>query len=179
MEFFLSSMAFLLVIALLVFLVVPRLGATVLVGLSVVLLIGCLYSHYSLFYSEYKYSTWQEKLKWMAPTVMYTALGIGVLVFIGSLMGGSSIASALPITNLPAGSNNSVTETINNTAKVANQAVNEVVNNTVNAVNQTANAVGNSLGLNTKSNRPSNALSNLGGLLNTPKPNNANRRNNY
>ena len=172
MEFFLSSMAFLLVVALLVFLVVPRLGATVLVGLSILLLVGCLYSHYSLFSSEYRYSTWQEKLKWMAPTVMYTALGLGVLVLIGSLMGGSSIASALPITNLPAGSNNSITETINNTAKVANQAVNEAVNNTV-------NAVGNSLGFNTKGNRPSNALSNLGGLLNTPKPNNGNRRNIY
>jgi len=175
MEFFLSSMAFLLVVALIVFLVVPRLGATVLVGLSVVLLIGCLYSHYSLFSSEYRYSTWQEKLKWMAPTVMYTALGLGVLVFIGSLMGGPSIASVLPITNLPTGSTNSVTETINNTAKVANKVVNDAVNNTVNIVN----AVGNSLGFNTKSNRPSNALSNLGGLLNTPKSNNANRRNNY
>ena len=177
MEFFLSSMAFLLIVALIVFLVVPRLGATVLVGLSVVLLAGCLYSHYSLFSSEYRYSTWQEKLKWMAPAVMYTALGVGVLVFIGSLMGGTSMAAALPVTNLPSGNANSVTEAINNTAKVANQVVNEAVNNTVNAVNNTANAVGNSLGLNTRSNRPSNALSNLGGLLNTPKYNNANRRN--
>jgi hypothetical protein len=107
---------------------------------------------------------------------MYTALGLGILVLIGSLMSGSS---TLPITNLPAGPTNSVTEAINNTAKVANQAVNEAVNNTVNAVNQTANAVGNSLGLNTKNNRPSNALSNLGGLLNTPKQNNSNRRNIY
>jgi hypothetical protein len=168
MEFFLSSMAFLLVVALIVFLVVPRLGATVLVGLSIVLLIGCLYSHYRLFSSEYRYSTWQERLKWFAPAVMYTGLGIGVVIFIGSLLGGPSIASVLPITNLPAGSPNSVTETINNTAKVANDAVNQV-----------ANSVGNTLGLNTKNNRPSNALSNLGGLLNTPRTNNTNRRNIY
>jgi len=175
MEFFLSSMAFLLAIALIVFLVVPRLGATVLVGLSLVLLVFCLYSHYSLFSSEYRLSTWQERLKWYAPTVMYTAIGLGLIMYLGGFMGGKSPASLLPTTNLSTGTANSVTEAINNTAKVANNAVNE----TVNAVNNTVNAVNNSLGFNTTSNRPSNALSNLGGLLNTPKRNNLNRRNNY
>ena len=169
-------MAFLLVVALIVFLIVPRLGATVLVGLSVVLLIGSLYSHYSLFSSEYRYSTWQERLKWIAPTIMYSALGVGILIFVGSLFGGPSLASVLPITNLPPGPANSVTGTINNTAKAANQAANQAVS----VVNQVANTVSNTLGLNTKNNtknnRPSNALSNLGGLLSTPK-NNTNRRN--
>lgn len=175
MEIFLSSMAFLLIIALIVFLVVPRLGATVLVGLSLVLLIGCLYSHYTLFSSEYRLSTWQERLKWMAPTVMYAALGLGVVVYLGSLFNGKSNASLLPTTNLPNGPANSVTEVINNTAKAANV----VVNNTVEAINDTVNTVNNTLGLNTKSNRTSNALSNLGGLLNTPRQNNVNRRTNY
>jgi hypothetical protein len=175
MEFFLSSMAFLLVVALIVFLIVPRLGATVLVGLSIILLLGCLYSHYSLFSSEYRYSTWQERLKWIAPGVMYTGLGIGVLIFIVTALSSPSVVSILPITNLPSGPTNSLTQAINNTAKVANQTVNQVVS----TVNQTANIVGNTLGLNAKNNRPSNALSNLGGLLNTPKPNTANRRNIY
>jgi len=171
MEFFLSSMAFLLVIALIVFLVVPRLGATVLVGLSVVLLVGCLYSHYSLFASEYRFSTWQERLKWMAPAVMYTALGIGVIMFLGSLASGKSVMESvpLPVTNLSPAPANSVVGAINNTAKVANDAVNQVVN-----------TVNNSLGLNNKqNNRPSNTLMNLGGILNTPKINNQNRRNIY
>lgn len=177
MEFFLSSMAFLLVIALIVFLVVPRLGATVLVGLSVVLLVGCLYSHYYLFSSEYRFSTWQERLKWMAPGVMYTALGIGVIMFLGSLASGKSVMDSLPlpVTNLSPAPANSVVGTINNTAKVANDTVNNVVN-----------SVSNSLGFNNKkNNRPSNALMNLGGILNTPKanntprPNNQNRRNFY
>jgi hypothetical protein len=168
-------MAFLLVIALIVFLVVPRLGAVVLVGLSVVLLIGTLYSHYSLFSSEYRYSTWQERLKWMAPTVMYTALGLGVIMFLGSLASGKSVMETLPITNLSPAPANSVVGTINNTARVANDVV-----------NQTVEAVNNSLGLNNKANnRSSNTLTNLGGILNTPKinnaprPNNQNRRNIY
>jgi hypothetical protein len=170
MEFFLSSMAILLITALIVFLVVPRLGATVLVGLSFVLLVGCLYSHYTLFSSEYRYSTWQERLKWMAPTLMYTALGIAVVMFLGTLYSGKSVMEALPLTNLASGSNNSVTETINNTAKVANAAVNNVVE-----------TVNNSLGISTtpKNNRAANVITNLGGLLNTPKQNNQNRRNFY
>jgi hypothetical protein len=109
---------------------------------------------------------------------MYTALGVGVVVFLVSLMSGKSPMDSLPITNLPTGSVNSVTETINNTAKVANKVVNDAVNHTVNTVNNTVNAVNNHLGLNTKNNRPSNSLSNLGGLLNTPKQNNTFRRNN-
>jgi len=169
MEFFLSSMAVLLIVALIVFLIVPRLGATVLVGLSFVLLIGCLYSHYTLFSSEYRYSTWQERLKWMAPTLMYTALGIAVVMFLGTLYSGKSVMEALPLTNLAPGSTNSVTETINNTAKVANN----VVNNVVNTVN---NSLGNST---TPKNNRANTITNLGGLLNTPKPNNQNRRNFY
>ena len=170
MEFFLSSMAILLIAALIVFLVVPRLGATVLVALSLVLLVGCLYSHYTLFSSEYRYSTWQERLKWMAPTIMYTGLGIAVVMFLGTLYSGKSVMEALPLTNLAPGPNNSVTETINNTAKVANAAVNNVVE-----------TVNNTLGISTtpKNNRAANVITNLGGLLNTPKQNNQNRRNFY
>ena len=174
MEFFLSSMAVLLIAALIVFLIVPRLGATVLVGLSFVLLIGCLYSHYSLFSSEYRYSTWQERLKWMAPTLMYTALGIAVVMFLGTLYSGKSVMEALPLTNLAPGPNNSVTEAINNTAKVANNVVTNVVNNVVNTVND---SLGNST--TPKNNRAANVITNLGGLLNTPKTNNQNRRNIY
>ena len=178
MEFFLSSMAFLLIVALIVFLVVPRLGASVLVVLSLVLLVGCLYSHYTLFSSEYRFSTWQERIKWYAPIVMYTALGFGAILFLSSLYSGKSLIESLPTTNLPNSSPNTLTQTINTTAKVANKVVNEAVS----TVNNTVDAIGNTLGFNTtntRSNRPSNSLSNLGGLLNTPKQNATNQRNIY
>jgi len=170
MEFFLSSMAILLISALIVFLVLPRLGATFLVGLSVVLLIGCLYSHYTLFGSEYRYSTWQERLKWYGPVVMYGALALGIIIYLGYLFTGSS--SPLPTTNLSSTTNNSVVEAINNTAKVANEVANNVVNTTNNVANTIANNVG--LSNNKPYNKQNNVLSNLGGILNTPN-NNKNR----
>jgi hypothetical protein len=170
MEFFLSSMAGLLIAALIVFLILPRLGATFLVGLSVVLLIGCLYSHYTLFGAEYRFSTWQERAKWYAPVIMYGALALGIIMYLGYLFTGST--PPLPTTNLTAATNNPVVESINNTAKVANV----VANNVVNTVNTVANNVANAVvtGNNKPYNKQNNVLSNLGGILNTPK-NNQNR----
>jgi len=170
MEKFLSNMAILFIVALIIFLVLPRLGATVLVMLSLVLLVASLYSHYNLFSSEYRYSTWQERLKWYAPVVMYSGIAVGVLFILSGLYNGTLSVPLLPTTNLSSGSSNAVTATINNTAKAANTVINNAVS-----------AVTNTLGINTpKNNRPSNTLSNLGGLLNTPqKNNNLNRRNNY
>ena len=169
MEFFFSSMAVLLVSALFVFLILPRLGAVFLVSLSLLLLVGCLYSHYSLFGSEYRYSTWQERLKWFAPVVMYGAVALGIIMYLGYLFTGST--SPLPTSNLTTDTNNPVIEAINNTAKVANDTA-------VSVVNKVANNVANAVGLgntNTTYNKQNNVLSNLGGILNTPKSNNQNR----
>jgi len=172
MEFFLSSMAVLLVAALIVFLILPRIGASVLVGLSIVLLLGCLYSHYTLFSSEYRFSTWQERLKWYGPFVMYGAVVVTVIMYLGYLVKGSP--DALPTTNLAEAKNNTVVGVINNTAK----ATNDVVNNAIKNTNEAANQIANSMGLNGNNkvnNKSNNILSNLGGILNTPKRNNLNR----
>lgn len=170
MEKFLSNMAILFIVALIVFLVLPRLGATVLVILSLVLLVASLYSHYNLFSSEYRYSTWQERLKWYAPTVMYGGLAVGIIFILSGMYNGTISVPLLPTTNLSSSNSNTVTGTINNTAKAANTVISNAVS-----------AVTNTLGMNTsKNNRPSNTLANLGGLLTTPtKNNNLNRRNNY
>jgi len=160
MELFLPSIAALLISALIVFLVLPRLGAPVLVGLSVVLLVFCLYNHYTLFASEYRLSTWQEQLKWYAPVIMYGGLTIAVLMYLGYLFN-SNGPSMFPASNI-SGEPTNVSEAVNNSAVAATNAVNAVSN---------AVGLGNVLG---KANNKGNnsVLGNLGGILNSPKRNN-------
>jgi hypothetical protein len=172
MELFLPGIAALLISALIVFLVLPRLGAPVLVGLSVVLLVFCLYNHYTLFASEYRYSTWQEQLKWYGPVVLYGGLTIAVLMYLGYLYSGKG-ASILPASNISA-EPTTITEAVNNTAEAATNAVN-AVSNAVGLGNVIGNA---NKGNNRGNNKPSNnsVLGNLGGILNSPKRNNNNNR---
>ena len=168
MELFLPGIAALLISALIVFMVLPRLGAPVLVGLSVVLLVFCLYNHYTLFASEYRLSTWQEQLKWYAPVILYGGITIAVLMYLGHLYSGKG-ASILPASNISNTPTN-VTEAVNNTAVVATNAVNAVSN---------AVGLGNVLGnANKGNNKPANnsVLGNLGGILNSPKRNNNNNK---
>jgi len=164
MEFFLPSLAALLIAALLVFLVLPRLGAPVLAGLSIVLLIYGVMSHMSLFYSEYRYSTWQEQLKFYAPFLMIGAVIFVSLMYMGYLFGIKGV-NALPASNVPAGN-----------IAVPN-SVNTAVNNVNSVVNTAVNSVANTLGLgNTKNNKTNQGiLGNLGGILNTPNKKNNNR----
>jgi len=160
MEFFLPGIAALLIGALIVFLLLPRLGAPMLVGLSVVLLVFCLYNHYKLFASEYKLSTWQEGLKWYAPLLMYGGLTLAVLMYLGYLFS-SKGANILPASNVSDQPTN-IIESVNNTAKVANDAVNQVANVLgLGNGNAKANNRGNNKGNN-------GILANLGNILNTP-----------
>ena len=136
---------------LIVFLILPRLGASVLVGLSVLLLVFCVYNHYTLFSSEYKLSTWQETLKWYAPVIMYGGLTVAILMYLGYLFSNQG-PSMLPASNL------------------SESTKNAIVNSTTNI----ANTISNSLGMNNKPAKGNNSiLGNLGGILNSPKRNNA------
>ncbi len=167
MEFFLPGLAALLIAALIVFLVLPRLGAPVLAALSLALLIYGVYNHYYLFSSEWRYSTWQERLKFYAPFLIIGALVLAVLGYMGFLWGTQG-PSALPATNLPAADNQAV----------------EAVNAAGNAALQQAVNVTNALGItnNAKVNQNKGVVSNLGNILATPatlnRPNNGARPNN-
>jgi len=146
MEFFLPGLAALLIAALLVFLVLPRLGAPILASLSLVLLAYGVWSHMTLFYSEYRYSTWQERFKGYAPFVVLGLLIMGVLGYLMYIFGTVG-SSALPASNLTPAQTTSV--------------------------NNTINSVANSIGLSTnKKNNSGTVLENLGGILNTPNKRN-------
>ena len=169
MEFFLPGIAALLIAALIVFLVLPRLGAPILAILSILLLAYGVYNHIQLFSSEYQYSTWQDRLKFYSPFVMIGGLILAILFYMTYLVG-SQGTSALPATNVPV-NNAQIVEAVNN--------VNAAANNAINAVNNTVNSLANAVGLGGNANRGANknqgVLANLGAALTTPfnrRPNN-------
>lgn len=135
MEFFIPGLATLLIAALVVFLVLPRLGAPVLVALSIVLLVYGVYNHASIFAPEYRYSTWQEQLKLYAPFVIIAVALVGILLYLGLLFT-SKGESALPAPNIapapelpPANTaTNPLTAALNNVIQTANQVANQVSN---------------------------------------------------
>ena len=150
MELFLPGLVTLLIVALIVFLVLPRLGAPVLASLALVLLAYGIWSHMTLFYSEYRYTTWTDRIKTYGPMLLIGILIFSALSYIIYLFGTQG-PSALPASNLtPA------------------QTV---------AVNNAVNSVANSFGLNAGKKSNGTVLENLGGILNTPnKPGVFNRR---
>lgn len=158
MEFFLPGLAALLIAALIVFLVLPRFGAPVLAVLSIVLLAYGLYNHYYMFAPEYRYSTWQERLKFYAPFVMIGGLVLAVLFYMGFLFGTQG-PSALPA----------------NAGPQADETVVEATNTVGNAALNATVGVTNALGLtnNAKVDQNKGVLTNLGNILGAnAKPNN-------
>jgi hypothetical protein len=182
MELFLPSVAALLIAALIVFLVLPRIGAPVLAVLSIVLLAYAINNHIQLFSSEYRYSTWQEQFKGYGPFILIGVLVLVSLGFISYLFAGGAGASALPASNVPV--NNAAVNAINGAANqavnvatnaaegVANAAAgvknavfgvaNAAANGVVKAANDVAEAVGVAPG------NGKNTLTNLANILKTP-----------
>lgn len=70
MELFLPGIISLVLAAFFAFLVLPRLGTTVLVGISVAALLLAGWHHYHMFSSEYRLSTWQDAFVGYAPWIV-------------------------------------------------------------------------------------------------------------
>lgn len=172
MELFLPGFAALLIAALIVFLVLPRLGAPILAALSIALLVYGVYNHAQLFAYEYRYSTWQDAFKSYGSFIMIGFLIISILFYIAFLFMTKG-PSALPANNLPA--NSAVTTLVNNATNAvgnASDAVTNVFNNVSNTI------LGNGNGRNNRS----NVLTNLTNILATPAAafnNRGNNRNNF
>ena len=184
MELFLPSIAALLIAGLIIFLVLPRLGAPILAVLSIVLLVYAVNNHIQLFSSEYRYSTWQEQFKQYGPFILIGVLILVSLGFISYLFMGSG-PSALPATNLPA--NNAAVQAVNEAANqvtnVAAQAAEGVTNAVVgmkDAVFGVANAAANGAAkaatdvaeaVGVGATNTKNTLQNLANILKTPVAN--------
>lgn len=153
MEMFIPGFAALLIVSLIVFLVLPRMGAPLLAVLALVMLYFGVKNHMTQFGSEYRFSTWQELLKDYAAFFLVGFLILAVLGYIAFLFGMGGGAS-LPASNVPA-----ITGVLNATKSSGNTGILGAATNGIN------NAMSSITG--TAPNR-SNTLANLGKMVATP-----------
>ena len=175
MEIFIPGFTALLLLALFLFLVLPRLGTPILAILSLVLLAYAVNNHMQMFYSEYRYSTWQEALK---PYAGFVIMGLVFFLILGYVLYlfGIGAGSTLPTTNMGAISNvmnatrannsskgivGNVVNTVSNAATGVANAATGVVTGVTNAANGVATGATNVV---------SNVSTNLGKMLGTPEP---------
>ena len=95
MELFLPGLILIVISAFFVFMILPRLGPAVLVGAALFAIFAAGMHHYSMFYSEYRLSTWQYGLAAYTPFVI---LGLAFIVILGTLtymFGGSEVRSSM------------------------------------------------------------------------------------
>ena len=83
MELFVPGLIILIIAGFYVFLVLPRLGPMVLAVVSLLALVLAGINHYSMFYNEYKLSTWQFTLAAYTPWVI---LGLALITMISAIM---------------------------------------------------------------------------------------------
>lgn len=137
MELFLPSLFIFLLSAAVVIAIVPRLSPILIVLFAGVLLAFGVYHHFSLFWNEYRLSTWQEQLKIFAPGIMIAAIIVYLLIAIISFFTGAKVpAPSMPSIVLPPANTatNMVTSTINNILQ------NAVPANKINSAEASVNA---------------------------------------
>jgi len=81
MEVVLPSLIILVLVAFFAFMVLPRMGPTVLAVVSLIALIAAGVQHYSMFYTEYRLSTWQNSMVGYGPFIV---LGIALIFIISA-----------------------------------------------------------------------------------------------
>jgi hypothetical protein len=162
MELFLPGIASILILALIVFIVLPRLGAPVLAILSIILLVYGVMNHIQLFSAEWRYSTWQERFRYYGPVIIISTMILGTLMYIGVLYATKGV-DALPANNVPVANATEVVNAVNNAVNGAIEAANNAVIKVNNAVNKAVNSTMNNGRSNNKG-----ILTNLGNMLKTP-----------
>jgi len=134
MELFIPSILALVIAAVIVMFVLPRLSSVVLGSLALVFVIIAAYQHYNFFYTEYRQSTWQMPLVEYAPYLLLGGLVLFLIFFSINFIGTNTTAqAAAPLVAMNAAVN-----------RVANQAptVAGVTNAVANAANTALKAVG-------------------------------------
>ena len=105
MEIFLPGLLVLLISAIFVFMVIPRMGTVILAIVCAVALVGVLIHHYSMFSSEYRLSTWQNGLVAYTPIIMIALAILIVIAVAVSLFTGKSVTETIqsPIQTIQSG----------------------------------------------------------------------------
>jgi hypothetical protein len=132
MQLFIPSVITIVIAAMLAFLVIPRTGALILAGVSLLAIIAVGIHHYNLFYSEYMLSTWQNGI---GANASFLVLGLAIVFIISSILfmfTGGAGASANKATDAV----NSVQDALSAPFENLSESVKNVVNATpANALN--------------------------------------------
>ena len=130
MELFLPSILIFILSIIVVIAIVPRFSPIIIVTLAILLLGAGTYNHFSMFWNEYRQSTWQQTLKFFAPGISLIAIFIYLFFAIGSFFTGGQVpVPTMPAITIPSAdtATNFLTASINNTMKAANTAVNSIL----------------------------------------------------
>lgn len=141
MEIFLPSLLIILLAAVVVFTVLPRMGPIVLTTLSIVLLLFGVGHHYKMFYDEYRLATWYKSASFLAPALVLGVTLFFILGFILSFFGinvpvpsAPAIPSVADITNAATSAVNTVKNTVATTVGNATSTVSNVTRNLNNSL---------------------------------------------
>ena len=161
-----------------IFGIVPRLGPTLVLITAAALLAAGIYHHYSLFHTEYRLSTWADKLRVYGPAVMIVVMVIFILGFIFTLFGGPSVPmpslNESPVYESPADDSPSPVESI---VESATNAFNAGLNAAKNAAAAGVNAAQNAAAQVTNYVRPNGNRNGNGSNYNNNNNYNGNRTN--
>jgi hypothetical protein len=110
MELFLPGIILILLSAFFAFMILPRIGSLVLSIVAILSIIIVGLHHYSMFYSEWRLSTWQYSLSAYAPFVV---LGFAFLIIsasVGYTFGGPEVKNAIksPMSTIQQGVSDSI-----------------------------------------------------------------------
>ena len=137
MEFFIPGVFLLLMSMLVTYLLVPHLTPFITAILSIVFLTFGVYTHYTMFESEYRLSTWQDGLKIYAPAVMIIAIILFIIYGIIALFTGVSVPiPSLPEFEMPA--MNSITNSLKNTYNNVRNNIEDATDSVTNSITDTA-----------------------------------------
>ena len=140
MELFIPSLLILLVAGLFAFLIIPRMTVPLILLLSVLILLYVLNNHYHHFYSEYHYSTWQDRLRDYSPYVIVVVLIFFIFTSSSFAMWKGAASPIIPETPpLPSASSatNTVTSAINTGIRSVTNTVGDVKSLVTNIVSGT------------------------------------------
>ena len=144
MEFFIPGVFLLLMSMLVTYLLVPHLTPFITAILSIVFLTVGVYTHYTMFESEYRLSTWQDGLKIYAPAVMIIAIILFIIYGIIALFTGVSVPiPSLPTIELPAA--NSITNSMRNAYNDVVENIGDATHSVTNSITSTANNLNNTV----------------------------------
>jgi len=142
MELFLPGLFVLLVSAIFVFLVVPRIGTVILGVVSILTLVAVILHHSYMFNSEYRLSTWQNALGAYAPFVVLGAAILAILTVAISMITGTSSADIIkaPVEILQSSVQSAVSSmpSASSATNSMTSNINKLINNTKSAVSTAA-----------------------------------------